>query len=803
MRFSRRVIISIIYILLIIVCFHIDTAYSRQADKVFTITRTNIPPDIDGDLNDEAWLEANSLEEFLQMEPDRFNSPSEHTILKMLYDDEAIYISFHCFDSQPALIKTTLRRRDEDPPADQVAIAFDCRDDNQTAFVFKLTAGGTMCDFYLFDDGNELDNSWNAVWEAEAAVNDGGWAAELKIPFTALRFPPAQNHTWGMQALRRIDRKGEEVAWPVFAREEAGYISHFAELRGIKNIPQPFNLEVLPYFSSKYKNTYDEIGFLAGIGGDLKYSLSSGVILNATVNPDFGQVEADPSVLNLGVFETYYPEKRPFFLEGADIFNTPYTMFYSRRIGKSPGYYDCQNDEEIISEPENTTILNALKITGKTSEGISFGVMEAFTDREYAEVEDEDGNKRDMLLEPYANYFVGRIIKDLWAGNSSIGAIATAMNREGGMSAYTGGFDWNLYFRENDYNLSGQAAFSDRGDSPDDRESGYGIDVGFEKSGGKHHGFEFELEAQSPDFNIRDMGFLDRADEISGYAEYFFRTREPVGIFRRTISGIETWQDWNYNGDHIANGIGFETNLQYLNYWDTNFGGHYNFPRYSDLETRGGPLLRPPANYGGWFWGGTDWKKDIRASINFWGGENTFESWWWGGDIGLIYRPIDRMETSIYINYERTFDENQWVENIEDESDSTHYVFGRLNQSEWTLTARLSYNFTRDMSFQLYLQPFNAVGEYVEYVELAQPGTYKFQPYDPGDDYDFNWKNLNLNAVFRWEYAPGSVVFLVWNRGMEDEEYPGRFEIGNNMSDLAAASADDIFLIKINRWFNF
>ena len=773
------------------------------ATKVFNITRTDNPPRLDGRLDDPAWKNANWTDDFLQQEPDRFAAPTENTVLKMLYENEALYIGIRCYDSEPGLIKTTLRRRDESPPADWIIVELDSRNDNQTAFLFKLNAGGLMRDVYMYDDGNQLDDSWDAVWEGKAAVDDSGWVAEMKIPFTALRFPPLEKQTWGLSVRRNIHRKNEELSWVVFPREDNGYVSNFGELRGIENIPQPFNLEILPYCYSKYQDTDRKTGFSADIGGDVKYNLSSGVILDATINPDFGQIEADPSVLNLGVFETWYPEKRPFFLEGASIFETPYTMFYSRRVGREPGYYELEDEEELVSKPENTTIINAMKITGKTSKGVSFGIMEAFTNREYAVVEDEDGNRREKQIEPYANYFVGRINKDIWEGNSSIGGIFTALNREEGMSAYTGGFDWNLYFNDSDYNLNGQLAFSDRGDSPVERESGYALDVEFEKSGGKHHGFEFEFEAKSPDFNIQDMGYLERADEIECYAEYLFRTREPVGIFRQTISGIETWQDWNFDGDHISNGIGFWTNLRYLNYWDTNFGVHYNFPRYSDLETRGGPLLRPPANYGGWFWGGTDWNKNFRVSINFWGGENTSRSWWWGGYIQFTYRPIDRMETSLSIQHDQSFDENQWVDNIEDANDSTHYAFGRLNLREWNLTARLSYNFTRDMSLQLYLQPFNAVGKYSEYVELAEPGTYKFHPYDPGDDYDFNEKELNFSAVFRWEYAPGSAIFAVWNRGMYDDSHPGRFDIIDNIEGLVKAESDDIFMIKVNRWFNF
>jgi hypothetical protein len=240
-----------------------------------------------------------------------------------------------------------------------------------------------------------------------------------------------------------------------------------------------------------------------------------------------------------------------------------------------------------------------------------------------------------------------------------------------------------------------------------------------------------------------------------------------------------------------------------MNFWDTNFGVSYEFPRYSDLETRGGPLLRPPGNYNGWFWAGTDWRKNFRPEINFWGGRNESQSWWWGWFAQITYRPIDRLETSVSICYDRMFDENQWVDNIEDEADSTHYAFGRLNSRTWDMTVRASYNFTRDISVQIYTQPFIATGKYNEYIELAEPGTYKFQPFNPGDNYDFNIKEMNFNLVFRWEYAPGSTIYAVWNRGMSDDKNTGHFNLNNNIDDLVNAPPDDIVMIKINRWFDF
>ena len=775
---------------------------ASSADKSYTARRISNPPVIDGQISEQAWKLALWEDSFLQSDPEEFAVPTEKTAFGIIYDDEAIYIAVRCYDSNPDLVEKKLRRRDSFTSSDWIFIDIDSRNDKQTAFGFALSAGGIMGDRYFYNDGY-TDESWDAVWEGHTTVDDSGWVAEFKIPYTSLRFPPAEEYTWGFNVGREICRKHEEIKWVVIPREESGYVSQFGAMEGISGIPQPFNLEVLPFLSSQHTNIEDKDKFDSGLGVDLKYSLNSGLIVNATINPDFGQVEADPAVLNLGVFETYYPEKRPFFVEGSAFFQTPFQLFYSRRIGSSPGYYEFGDDEEIVSSPENTTILGAVKVTGKNSNGLSIGFIEAFTDREYAIVENEAGMRREGILEPHTSFMVARVMQDLWEGNSTIGAMATAKNREGGMSAYAGSVDWNLKLWENNYTLLGQALVTDRGDPGEERDSGYGFNVEFEKEGGKHHFFDIDFTLKSPEFYINDMGFNNRGDQIYIANDYWHRTMEPTGIFRQTWAGIGNWAGWNYDGYDIANGIGWWVNLQYMNYFWTNFGSHYNFERYNDLETRDGPVMKQPANYGYWFWGSTNQNKRYYGTINFWGGKNVSRSWWEGAEIGITMRPADNLEARISLCYDRVFDENQWVDNIEDESDSTHYVFGRLKNRSVNLTGRAGYNFTRDMSIQIYAQPYNSTGEYKEYIELAKPESYKFKIYEPEDNYDFNWTSMNFNLVYRWEYAPGSTIFIVWNRGMSQDEETSNFDHMYNYRKMMYAEPEDIFMVKVNKWFDF
>jgi hypothetical protein len=325
----------------------------------------------------------------------------------------------------------------------------------------------------------------------------------------------------------------------------------------------------------------------------------------------------------------------------------------------------------------------------------------------------------------------------------------------------------------------------------------------FRKLAGKHHRFSLCGQVISPNFNINDTGYIDRANKINLFAWYGFMTQEPIGFTRRTRTNVNFWSGWNYDGIRLMNGIELNFNLQFLNYWWCGFGGNYNPGNYNDMDTRGGPLIYYPAQRTGWIWAESDERQKFQIEGNLYRGASISANWWYGGELELNYRPAGKLETSLFLSAGKSFDESQWVDNIDDINDSTHYVFGRLHYEEWKLTTRLSYNFTRDLSLQVYLQPFNAIGNYGEYVELAQPATHNFHSFDPGEDYDFNWKEFHSNVVFRWEYAPGSTIFLVWNRGMTDDRYPGRFSPMHNFQDLMLAQSDNVIMLKVNKWLDF
>ena len=456
--------------------------------KVARAIRTKETIDVDGEFNEMSWLRAEEIYDFVQSNPDFGYAPTEQTEVKVIYDNDAVYIGVRVFDSQPDKITGQLTRRDEFSDSDWISIYIDSRNDRQTAYGFSVNPLGVKVDRFMFNDFYG-DLSWDAVWECETKIDSLGWKAEFKIPFHVLRFSTEKELVWGFNVIRTIKRKQENSYWVLKPRKESGFVSRFGLLVGIDNIKHRPHLEVLPYtlgkstFSPKDEIINpDGITNFHGIGSDFKYGLSSGITLDVTVNPDFGQVEEDPSVLNLSVYETFFPERRPFFLEGAKIFSTPYMLFHSRRIGRKPNRFDIEDDDEVISRPDFTTITGAVKMTGRTDNGISFGILDAFTSEEFADVdsvvtdeetEDELRYRRERLIEPYTNYLVARVKKEFNRGRSYFGGLTTAVNRMDFDSDYTGGLDWQLKTQGNDYSFTGQIAGSHAGD--DEKENGYAV----------------------------------------------------------------------------------------------------------------------------------------------------------------------------------------------------------------------------------------------------------------------------------------------------------------------------------------
>ncbi|MGD8535829.1 MAG: DUF5916 domain-containing protein, partial [Candidatus Aminicenantes bacterium] len=444
--------------------------------RVAQATVINLSPiEVDGRLNESLWKTAEVLTDFTQHEPDEGAPATEKTEVRVLYNQDSLYVGVMAFDSEVDKIKSILARRDSRCPSDWIKIWIDSYHDSLTAFEFGVNPCGVKRDVFWSND-RRRDDDWDAVWDVKVSQNDEGWVAEFRIPFSQIRFPEKESHTWGFQASRIIARKNETSYWHHVPKGMPRFVSLFGDLEGINNIPSPKKLQLLPYTLAKGAYQPAEEGnpfqtgvdYLGGLGLDLKYGVTSNLTLDATFNPDFGQVEADPAQVNLTAYETYFPEKRPFFIEGKNMLSFSLgserereSLFYSRRIGRTP--QGSPSDAEYYDKPENTTILGAFKLTGKTAGGWSIGVMEALTSKEMASVITWYGEETRQNVEPLTNYFLGRAQKEFREGRSALGFMFTAVNRKIDDSnlnflrtaAYSGGFDFRHRWAQDRYEFSG------------------------------------------------------------------------------------------------------------------------------------------------------------------------------------------------------------------------------------------------------------------------------------------------------------------------------------------------------------
>lgn len=837
-------------------------------------------PRVDGRLDEGAWATGAPITELYQNEPSEGQPASERTEVRIVYDDDAIYVGARMFDREPALIRTQLSRRDNIGSSDYITISFDSYHDHRTAFQFTVNPSGVRADVAASGDSRYGDDGWDPVWEAGTQRDSLGWTAELRIPFSQLRFPPTAEQTWGVNVERGIQRRAEtaEFAWK--AQTDEGYTSYFGHLFGLARLPQPRRLELLPYGTARQETGPVTAGdpfhdgsraFAAG-GMDLKYGLTSNLTLDATFNPDFGQVEQDPAYVNLSAFEQFLQERRPFFVEGADIFNFGgQQFFYSRRIGSPPhGFADDHTG--FVDQPENTTILGATKMTGRTAGGWSVGLLEALTAREYGTM-DSSGSRFREEVEPLTNYAITRVKRDLRGGASTVGAMFTAVNR--GLretdlrflrsAAYAGGVDFSHRFARNRYSLTGSLAGSYiRGDTtaiaraqrssaryyqrPDadyvnyDSSrtglSGWNGSLAFARTQGNLT-FRLNTRATSPGFEVNDAGFQTRGDQIGTSLNVQRRWTRPGRVFRSATWGADLDGSWNFGQVRTSSGIGSYAFGQFPNYWSVNGSAWFSLRAASDVLTRGGPLGVSPrginANIG--------FTSDGRKRWQLYGGTyyftNEISSWSTGGYGGLTLRPSASVQFEINPSYDDSKTVQQFLTAQADPSSTAmygaQYVFAAIRQKFVDLTTRLNMTFSPALSLQLFVQPFIATGRYGDFKELRQPRSVDFIHYgvtpastldttrdvdgavlsyevDPDGagprpglslpNPDFNVRSLRGNAVLRWEYRPGSTVYLVWTQSCGYFSQNPAFSPGADLGHLCQGRSSNAFAVKFNYWLS-
>jgi hypothetical protein len=786
----------------------------KEAKVIRALRITGTPPDIDGRLSDEAWQFADVGSGLTQRDPDNGKPMTDATRVQIAFDNQYIYVAVSASDSSVSDIATGLGRRDETPPTDSVTIGFDARHDHQTAYNFSTNPSGWQGDFTFYDDTNR-DSDYNAVWDVRSQITDVGWTAEFRIPFSQMRFSssPAPGQVWGFNIQRQIRRKSESGTWVAKPRGERGEVSFFGHVVFDEPLPSPRRLELIPYALTRGEflpHQGGEGGASSGL--DVRMGLGTGATLSATFNPDFAQVEQDPAVLNLSVFETFFPEKRPFFLEDSRTFVPPYglfQLFHSRRIGRSPGRLPLAAGERILDAPAETTILGATKLTGK-GRGWTYGALTALTAREYADVGSPipgatgatDYTRAERMIEPATSYNVARIQRDVLKGTSNIGAIVTGVIREQSDDAFTGGVDYNLRWDRNRANLNGHWVATRAPGPGGMKTSGGGVaNLSYSR---KHLNTGTHYDHFGRDFRVTDIGFF-RARGNRNQVNGTFEVGNPDPWKKlRSVWGFSYFNnDWTDEKLLIGRYSEYGINVRLMNFWQVVGGGWRSFEVFDDLDTRGGPPILRPGNTGVFYRVNSDSRKPW--SVGFYGNRFRNDAGSGGGTYSpyVSLKPSNRLQASFSMNYNYAKDPAQWIQNTDADGDGViDHVYGTLDRDVVDVTVRTTYAFTRDLTVQTYLQPFVAVGDYSDIRRLAAPKSFQFDPVTIPWDPDFNTKSVRGNVVMRWEYKPGSTLFFVWYLSQADFSHPGQFSPLRDLGSAFSADATHIFMVKASYWLN-
>ncbi|GAB4318902.1 MAG: hypothetical protein Kow0074_08360 [Candidatus Zixiibacteriota bacterium] len=757
-------------------------------------------PEIDGDLRDEVWQspDIERITQFTQRDPDDGAPASESTVVAVLYDDDALYIGFWCYDSEPDKIARQLVRRDRIGESDWVDVLIDPYHDHQTGNEFAVTAAGTLQDIRIYND-DWSDDSWDAVWDAQVKMQPWGWSAEYRIPYHCLRFTEKDSHTWGINFLRHINRKSETVWWSYFPRSKSGMMSNNGHLKNLQGILPARHVEVMPYVVSKAEVTPKTPGnadgkkYPSNVGVDVKYGVSSNLTLDATVNPDFGQVELDQPVLNLSAFETWFDEKRPFFMENNDLFQTPFTLFYSRRIGRAPrGGVDDDEFDYTVERPQATSILGAAKLTGKLESGTSIGVVSALTEEEKEQYRTVNGALRNHVIEPTASYNVIRVKQDVM-DKSSVGGILTIASQDERHPSTTGGVDWRLFTPGGGWEFSGQVVAS----RVDNQSTGFGWLAEFSKRSGKHWRGEIGATIKDPNLNISHMGFTPRSDLRHTYAWIQYRTQDDWWIIRNTWNNLNLYSDWNYNGDDIGRGGNVNFSIEFINNWWLSGGVEMQAAKYDDFETRGNGLWEWPDNpsYAWWASLGTDERKPVSINVNPGSGGDRGGSWW-ANWVGVQLRPKSNIQIEAGANYHRTFNATRWVANIEDNA-----IFADLDKDEVFMELTASVMLSRNLSWQISGQGLISSLDYADYKRYLGGNSYA-RDVDPLDR-DGTFSSLNTMMIMRYEYRPGSTIYFVWTRSRpEFDSNMNQLSMRNEFDRFFSRGSENVWLLKMSYWWN-
>ena len=863
-----------------------DNAPQTNISAIHTTDRI----EIDGVLTEPAW-QGPGFYEFRQSDPNQGEPPTMRTEVWVAYDDGALYVAARLYDSSPDSIMQVLGRRDVFITADWFTLYIDPYHDRRSGYYFSLSAAGTKRDGTLYNDDWD-DDSWDGVWEGFTRVDDKGWALEIRIPFSQLRFHQKDEYVWGVNFRREIGRKNERDYLVYTPRNGSGFVSRFPDLTNISSITPAQQVEFLPYVNTRAEYLQHNPGdpfnngsrYLAGLGGDMKVGLSSSLTLDATVNPDFGQVEVDPAVVNLSDVETYFQEKRPFFIEGANVFEFGYggsnnfwgfnwgspTIFYSRRVGRAP--QGSLPSYDYADRPLGTHILGAGKVTGRVFDEWKIGTVHAVTNRELASLQ-ASGLRSTVEIEPMTYYGVARIQRDFDGGRQGLGFMATYTDRffddqrlrdELNENALVAGVDgWTFLDEEKAYVVTGWGSMSTvtgtktrmtawqqnsihyfqrpdaehfRLDSSATSITGFAGRIMLNKQKGA-----FILNAAigtiDPRYDVNDLGFLWRTNLINGHFVTGYSWQDPTTYYRSLRLQIATFGNLDYDGNKVWHGYFHNGYVEFLNYWSFFWAVAYNPVTVDSRRTRGGPLMiqLPGREFDGGI--ETDSRKEFVFRLDGYSYFRTNEPSW-GINATVQWKPAPNISFEMGPSFGRDRSKAQYVTTVVDPTAAatygSRYVFSTLDQATVSANVRLNWTFSPQLSLQLFLQPLISSGDYHEFKELRKPKTFNFLKYgedgstvteihdadgtlteysfDPDgtgpassfsvSNPDFNVTSVRGNAVLRWEYRPGSILYLVWTRSSSGQMNDGAFRFNRSFDRMLSASTDNILMLKFTYWLS-
>jgi len=788
--------------------------------KVIRAKRVTSPPVLDGAVNDAQWKEAAAVLDFTQAEPVQGAHPTEMTSVRILYDDRALYVGVICYDSRPEGIVRQLSRRDRSTEADRFTVLIDSYFDRKSAFVFGANVSGVQTDGILSQEGKVYDITWDAVWDVQTRTYGDGWSAEFAIPYNALRFAqqPDSTHRWGINFRRYISRKRETSEWVMVPRSDPYEISKWGTLTGIASIDPPLNLALTPYAAgsttfqsaSAEQPSSQNSDFRAGV--DLKYGVARNFTLDATFNPDFGQVEVDQAILNLTVFETRYPEKRPFFLEGSQFFtfgssydNTPLSLFFSRRIGKAPsGYYavGAPPGGTVVENPQQTTILGAAKLSGRSASGFSIGGLSAVTAQEEATVEDSLGARASVMTEPRASYSVLRLRQE-FAGGSWLGAMGTLAARDGLLPAFSGGVDWNWRMLENTHSFDGYIAGAQSWEGAE-RQIGTAGRFLFSRITAENWFYVGSYDFYTRAFAINDLGFFSRPHDQGGYLQLLYRQFDRAGWFYRHGFSLVPEARWNWDGLSTLAQVEASAYGDFTNFWRATVSATVKFPAYDDAEKGIIGTYRRPAAQAIAMTVTSDERRPLVASLTLGGELDALAKSSFYGLLSLIWRPVSSLEiTPSILGYVVRNEETAVVSGGQVATVSTgggtYSLFADRDLDEVDLELRGTFTFTRTLSLQFFLQTLIARGGYTAYRALVSSTEFD-DAIGSVPDYDFNQAVFNANVLLRWEYLPGSTLYLVWTQSRYGDSGVPATSYRDRFRELFTLPHEDVVYVKASYW---